>query len=211
MVIDMANTQEAGKSAGTANGEMGLLDRIVVEGNMAVEPSQGIYAKKLIGQFASQILDEGMKTSPDKGVVAMINERVAEIDKLLSDQLNAILHHASFQALEASWRGLHDMVYGTETSSRLKLRLLNVSKKELLKDLESAVDHDMSVLFKKVYEEEYGTFGGHPYSLLIGDYSFGRHPQDIALLERLSKVAAAAHAPFIAAAAPALRSQDDSG
>jgi type VI secretion system protein ImpC len=145
-----------------------------------------------------------MRTSPDKGVVAMINERVAELDKLLSDQLNEILHHESFQALEGSWRGLHDMVFGTETSTRLKLRLLNVTKKELLKDLESAVDHDMSVLFKKVYEEEYGTFGGHPYSLLIGDYTFGRHPQDIALLERISKVAAAAHAPFIAAAAPAM-------
>lgn len=201
----MATTQESGGAgAASSTSELGLLDRIVVEGNMAVEPSQSPYAKKLIGQFASQILDEGMKASPDKGVVAMINERIAEIDGLLSDQLNAIMHDAGFQKLEASWRGLHDMVFGTETSTRLKLRLLNVTKKELLKDLESAVDHDMSVLFKKVYEEEYGTFGGHPYSLLIGDYQFGRHPQDLALLERISKVAAAAHAPFIAAAAPAL-------
>jgi type VI secretion system protein ImpC len=200
----MATTQESGGAAGASTSELGLLDRIIAEGNMALEPSQGPYAKKLIGQFASQILDEGMKASPDKGVVAMINERVAEIDKLLSDQLNEIMHDSAFQALEASWRGLHDMVFGTETSTRMKLRLLNVTKKELLKDLESAVDHDMSVLFKKVYEEEYGTFGGHPYSLLIGDYTFGRHPQDMALLERMSKVAAAAHAPFIAAAAPAL-------
>lgn len=201
----MATKKESGAEAGaTSTSELGLLDRIVVEGNMAVEPSQGAYAKKLIGQFASQILDEGMKASPDKGVVAMINERVAEIDRLLSDQLNAIMHDSAFQALEASWRGLHDMVYGTETSTRLKLRLLNVTKKELLKDLESAVDHDMSVLFKKVYEEEYGTFGGHPYSLLIGDYKFGRHPQDMALLERMAKVAAAAHAPFISSVSPAL-------
>jgi type VI secretion system protein ImpC len=188
----------------TSTSDMSLLDRIVHEGNMAVEASQSVYAKKMIGQLASQILDEGMRTSPDKSVVAMINERVAEIDTLLSDQLNAIMHDPAYQALEASWTGLHDMVYGTETSTRLKLRLLNVTKKELLKDLESAVDHDMSVLFKKVYEEEYGTFGGYPYSLLIGDYSFGRHPQDIALLERISKVAAASHAPFIASAAPAL-------
>lgn len=195
---------ESSAAGATTNADLSLLDRIVLEGNMAVEPSQGIYAKKLIGQLASQILDEGMRTSPDKGVVAMINERVAEIDKLLTDQLNAIMHDEAFQALEASWTGLHDMVYGTETSTRLKLRLLNVTKKELLKDLETAVDHDMSVLFKKVYEEEYGTFGGYPYSVLIGDYSFGRHPQDIALLERISKVAAAAHAPFIAAAAPTL-------
>ena len=203
----MATNQSANGVAGNSvasAGEMSLLDRIVQEGKMAVEPSQNAYAKKLLGQFATQVLDEGMKAAPDKGVVAMINERVAEIDKILSDQLNAIMHHAEFQKLEASWRGLHDMVYGTETGSTLKLRLLNVSKKELLKDLEGAVDHDMSVLFKKIYEEEYGTFGGHPYSVLIGDYYFGRHPQDMALLERLSKVAAAAHAPFITAAAPSL-------
>ena len=202
----MATKKEAQTSdtAVVQASELSLLDRIVQEGNMAVEPSQNAYAKQLLGQFATQILDEGMKAAPDKGVVAMINERVAEIDKIISDQLNAIMHHEDFQALEASWTGLRDMVFGTETSSRLKLRLMNVSKKELLKDLETAVDHDMSVLFKKVYEEEYGTFGGHPYSLLIGDYYFGRHPQDMALLQRISKVAAASHAPFIASVAPAM-------
>jgi type VI secretion system protein ImpC len=114
------------------------------------------------------------------------------------------MHHPDFQALESSWIGLRDMVFGTETSTTLKLRLMNVTKKELLKDLETAVDHDMSVLFKKVYEEEYGTFGGNPYSLLIGDYYFGRHPQDMALLQRISKVAAAAHTPFITAVAPTM-------
>ncbi|MBV8466383.1 MAG: type VI secretion system contractile sheath large subunit [Burkholderiales bacterium] len=193
---------EAGGAASTEN--LSLLDKIVQEGKMAHEPSQGDYAKKLLGQFAAQILDEGMKASPDKGVVAMINERVQQIDELLSDQLNAIMHDENFQTLESSWRGLHDMVMGTETSTRLKLRLMNVSKKELLKDLESAVDKDQSTLFKKIYEEEYGTFGGSPFSLLIGDYYFGRHPQDIALMELIAKVAAAAHAPFIAAASPAL-------
>jgi type VI secretion system protein ImpC len=200
----MATSQAAQGGASTSTEELGLLDRIVQEGKMAIEPSQKAYAKTLLGQFATQILDEGMKTAPDKGVVAMINERVAEIDRILTDQLNAIMHHPEFQKLEGSWRGLHDMVMGTETGPTLKLRLLNVSKKELLKDLETAVDHDMSMLFKKVYEEEYGTFGGNPYSLMIGDYYFGRHPQDIALLQRLSKVAAAAHAPFISAAAPSL-------
>jgi type VI secretion system protein ImpC len=192
--------ETTGGGAATLEAAPSLLDRIVQEGRMAIDPSQGAYAKKLLGQLATQILDEGMKTSPDKGVVAAINERIAEIDRILSDQVNAILHDPAFQALEASWRGLHDMVFGTETSSRLKLRLLNVSKKDLLRDLEGAVDHDMSVLFKHVYEAEYGTFGGEPYSLLIGDYEFGRHPQDMALLERIAKVAAAAHAPFVAAA-----------
>ena len=186
------------------NEELSLLDRIIQEGKMAAEPSQSVYAKKLLGQFATQILDEGMKSAPDKGVVAMINERIAEIDQILTDQLNAIMHHPEFQALESSWIGLRDMVFGTETSTTLKLRLMNVTKKELLKDLETAVDHDRSVLFKKVYEEEYGTFGGNPYSLLIGDYYFGRHPQDMALLQRISKVAAAAHTPFITAVAPTM-------
>ncbi len=200
----MATKKAVEGRADTATAGLSLLDRIIQEGKMAIEPSQNEYAKKLLGQFATQILDEGMQAAPDKGVIAMINERVAEIDKILSEQLNVIMHDPDFQALEGSWRGFHDMVYGTETSPRLKLRLLNVSKKELLKDLENAVDHDMSVLFKKVYEEEYGTFGGHPYSVLIGDYYFGRHPQDMALLQRLSKVAAAAHAPFISAAASSL-------
>ena len=200
----MTSTQTVESGASTVNGEMTLLDRIVQEGKMAVEPSQNAYARTLLGQFATQVLDEGMKKAPDKGIVTMINERVAQIDKILSDQVNAIMHNEQFQALEASWRGLRDMVMGTETGPKLKLRLLNVTKKELLKDLEGAVDHDMSVLFKKIYEEEYGTFGGNPYSLFIGDYYFGRHPQDMALIERLSKVAAAAHAPFIAAAAPSL-------
>ncbi|MCY0386984.1 type VI secretion system contractile sheath large subunit [Robbsia sp. Bb-Pol-6] len=203
-MAEIAVDRASSGDAATAVPEPTLLDKIVLEGNMAIEPSQNTYAKKLIGQLASQILDEGMRTSPNKGMVAMINERVAEIDAMLTDQLNAIIHQPAFQTLEAAWRGLSDMVLGTETSQRLKIRLLNVTKAELIKDLETAVDYDMSALFKKLYEEEYGTFGGMPYSMLIGDYTFGRHPQDVALLERISKVAAAAHAPFIGAASPAL-------
>jgi type VI secretion system protein ImpC len=171
---------------------------------MANEPSQVGYAKVMLGTLATELLDEGMTFSPDKGLVATINERVAQIDQILTDQLNAIMHHSDFQALEASWQGLKDLVFGSETSGRLKIRLMVASKKELLTDLESAVDYDMSVLFKKVYEEEYGTFGGNPFSMLLGDYYFGRHPQDVALLERISKVASAAHTPFIAAPSPAL-------
>lgn len=202
----MATKKEAPAAAGgeTTTAELSLIDKIVQEGKMAVEASQAEYSKKLIGQFAAQILDEGMKASPDQGVVDMINLRIQQIDELMSKQLNAIMHAPEFQTLEASWRGLHDMVMNTETSTRLKLRLLNVTKKELLRDLEKAVDHDQSQLFKKIYEEEYGTFGGNPYSLMIGDYYFGRHPQDILLLDKISKVASAAHAPFIASASPAL-------
>jgi type VI secretion system protein ImpC len=99
---------------------------------------------------------------------------------------------------------MHYFVMNTETSTKLKLRVMNVSKPDLLKDLEKAVEFDQSALFKKVYEDEYGTLGGTPYSCLIADYEFGRHPQDVALLEKISNVAAASHSPFVAAASPKL-------
>ncbi|ATV17725.1 type VI secretion system contractile sheath large subunit [Pseudomonas syringae] len=179
-----------------------LLDKIIAEGRMAHDDSQQGYDRDMLAEFATQVLDEGMAI--DKDTVAMINERIGKIDSLISDQLNEILHHEDVQKLEASWRGLHALVKNTETGTRLKLRLLNVSQKELQTDLEKAVEFDQSALFKKIYEEEYGTFGGHPFSVLVGDFTFGRHPQDIGLLEKLSSVAAAAHAPFIAAASPRL-------
>lgn len=192
----------AGETQTSENITLSLLDRIVAEGRMAHDESQQDYARDMLAEFATQVLDEGMAV--DKDTVSMINDRIAQIDALISDQLNEILHHSDLQKLEASWRGLHMLVKNTETSSRLKLRLLNVSQKELQTDLEKAVEFDQSALFKKIYEEEYGTFGGHPFSLLVGDYAFGRHPQDIGLLEKISNVAAAAHAPFIAAASPRL-------
>jgi type VI secretion system protein ImpC len=193
-------------AAATATAEQPLLDRIIQEGKMARDESQQAYARDLVGEFVNQILDEGMTVSKD--TVASIEARVAQIDQLLSEQLNEILHHEEFQRLEAAWRGLHFLVMNTETSTKLKLRLLNVTKKELLSDLEKATEFDQSALFKKIYEEEYGTFGGHPFGLLVGDFEFGRHPQDMALLEKLSGVAAAAHAPFIAAASPRLFDMD---
>ena len=197
----MANEAQA-SAGGAATAELNLLDRIIQEGRMARDESQQKYAKDLIGEFAGQILDEQITISGD--TAAMINARIAAIDELLSKQLNEIMHNEEFQKLESTWRGLSYMVMNTETSTRLKLRVLNIPKKELLNDLEKAVEFDQSNLFKKIYEEEYGTFGGHPYSCLIGDYEFGRHPQDMAMLEKLSNVAAASHAPFIAAASPKL-------
>ncbi|MFT5429605.1 MAG: type VI secretion system protein ImpC [Myxococcota bacterium] len=187
-----------GKAAQTAAApKAGLIDDIITKGSMARSEDQKPHARDLIAEFASQVLDQGMTVSGD--MVAALEGRIAQIDKLLSDQVNEIMHHAEFQKLEASWRGLRYLVMETETGTMLKLRVLNVSKKELQDDAEKATEFDQSALFKKVYEEEYGTFGGHPYGLLVGDYEFGRHPQDIGLLEKLASVAAAAHAPFIAA------------
>ncbi|HEY0006428.1 MAG TPA: type VI secretion system contractile sheath large subunit [Pyrinomonadaceae bacterium] len=189
-----------------AEAELSLLDKIITKGKLARDESQRDYAKDLVGEFAKQVLDSSMTVSDD--TVAMISKRIAEIDELLTNQLNEILHDKEFQQLESSWRGLSYLVQNTETGTMLKLRLMNAKKKELLSDMERAVEFDQSVQFKLLYEEEYGTFGGHPYSLLVGDYEFGRHPQDIAWLEKMSNVAAAAHAPFIASASPRLFDMD---
>jgi len=196
-------TETAGGGAAVQTQTLSILDRILVEGKLARDETQRGYARDLVDEFVNSVLEETGGTVRGD-VVAAISDRIAEIDDLISLQLNDILHHPDLQKLEASWRGLAYLVFNTETGSMLKLRLMNITKGELLKDLEKAVEFDQSALFKKVYEEEYGTFGGYPYSVLIGDYEFGRHPQDMALLEKISNVAAAAHAPFIASANPML-------
>jgi type VI secretion system protein ImpC len=183
-------------------GKVSLMDQILNEGRLARDESQVGRAKDLISEFVQQIMQGQMVF--DKDLEATINARIAQIDKLLSEQVNAIMHHEEFQKLEASWRGLHHLVYQSETGTMLKIRVLNASKKDLLSDLEKASEFDQSALFKKIYEAEFGMFGGNPYGALIGDYEFGKHPQDMALLERISEVAAAAHAPFVSAAAPQL-------
>ncbi len=179
-----------------------LLDQIIEKGRLARDESQKEWAKDIVGEFVKQIMAGAILVSKD--TEAMINARIAQIDQLISTQLNAVMHQPEFQKLEASWRGLNYLVFQTETSEHLKLRVMNISKKDLLRDMERASEFDQSSLFKKIYEEEFGTFGGSSYGALIGDYEFSNHPQDLALLEKVSQVAAAAHAPFISAAAPQL-------
>jgi type VI secretion system protein ImpC len=130
----------------------------------------------------------------------MINARIAQLDHLISIQLNEVMHAPEFQKLEGTWRGLKYLISNSETSDKLKIKVLNVNKKELLRDLQRAAEFDQSALFKKVYEEEFGVFGGSPFGALVGDYEFNKSGQDIELLEKLSQVAAAAHAPFLTAA-----------
>src|SRR5713101_8696695 len=180
--------------------ERGLLDQIVEQGKLGKDPAARERGKSLIKEFVSQVLQGEMTVSRD--TESMINARIAQIDHLLSIQLNEILHHPQFQKLEASWRGLKYMLGQSETSDMLKIKILNCSKKELLRDLQRAPEFDQSALFKKVYEEEFGIFGGAPFGALLGDYEFGRGPEDIELLEKVSVVAAAAHAPFLSAASP---------
>jgi type VI secretion system protein ImpC len=187
--------------------EDNLLARILDEGRLARDESQEARARDMISEFVQQALRGELVVS--QNTEAMINARIGAIDKLISAQLNEIMHAEEFQKLEASWRGLHHLVFESETGTMLKIRVLNTSKKDLIRDMERAPEFDQSALFKKVYEEEFGTFGGSPIGALIGDYEFSNHPQDIALLEKVSNVAAAAHAPFISAASPQLLGWDD--
>jgi type VI secretion system protein ImpC len=180
----------------------GLLARIAEEGRIGQTAEERRDGKRWLENLVQEVMTGQMTVSNDTEL--MLNERIKEIDELVSQQLNEVMHAETFQKLEGSWRGLHYFVQQTETSSSLKIKLLNVSKADLLKDFEKAVEFDQSALFKKIYEEEFGTLGGAPFGTLIGDYEFGRHPQDIALLEKMSGVAATSHAPFIAAATPAL-------
>jgi type VI secretion system protein ImpC len=201
--------KEVGQKAAAAveeKEEKGLLDQIIEEGRLAREETQKTWARDMIGELVSQIMAGTITVSKD--TVAMINARISAIDHLVSKQLNEVMHHPDFQKLEGSWRGLHYLVNKSETGERMKLRVMNVSKTELLKDMEKAAEFDQSALFKKVYEEEYGMFGGASFGALIGDYEFSNHPQDLSLLEKISGVAAAAHAPFIAAASPKLINLD---
>jgi type VI secretion system protein ImpC len=150
--------------------------------------------------LAEQVLKDSHIVSDD--VTQTINAYVAEIDRKLSEQLNQIMHHADFQKVEGVWRGLHHLVTNSETDAMLKIRVINVSKKELGKTLKrfKGTAWDQSPVFKKVYEEEYGQLGGEPYGCLVGDYYFDHSPQDVELLRGISQVAAAAHAPFISGA-----------
>ncbi len=145
-----------------------------------------------------------MLSAQKRGAAAVIDELVAHCDQQLSTALSAILHCPGFKQMEATWRGLGHLVFNTETSTMLKLRVFNAQQAELTKDMDKAVEFDQSVLFKLVYEAEYGTYGGFPYSLLIGGYEIGAGAADIDFLKKMSEIAAAAHAPFIAAASTSM-------
>ncbi|MFT4929470.1 MAG: type VI secretion system protein ImpC [Phenylobacterium sp.] len=185
-----------------------LLTQMLTEGRMALDESQQPYALELIGEFALSILRDGGDNASPFASDRMV-DRISLIDSQLTQQINLVMHEPAFQKLEGTWRGLHFLVMNTETGATLKLRVFNVSKADLLKDLQKAVEFDQSSLFKKVYEEEFGTYGGDPFSFLVGDYEFGRHPEDIELLEKISGVAASAHAPFISSAYSKLFDMED--
>lgn len=166
----------------------------------AVEQAVKTLAEQAL-QHAGVVSDDAIRT---------IQSMIAELDRRLTQQVNEILHHEDFQKLESSWRGLHYLINNTETDEMLKIRVMNVSKKELGKTLKrfKGITFDQSPIFKKVYEEEYGQFGGEPYGCLVGDYTFDHHPDDVELLKQMAEVSASAHAPFITSPAPSLLNMD---
>ena len=182
--------------------EESLLDQIVAHSRVAKTATEHDRAKDIISELVREVMQGTVVVSDN--LSATLDARVAELDRLISDQLSEVMHAAEFQKLESSWRGLHYLCKHSSTNESLKIKVLNTNKKELVKDFKTAIDFDQSALFKKVYEEEFGTFGGAPFGALIGDFEVTRQPEDMYFVEQLSHVAAAAHAPYIGAASPEL-------
>src|SRR4026209_83960 len=164
--------------------------------------------ERAVRTLAEQALSQTKLIGSD--VVKSIRAIIAQLDKKLTEQINLILHHQDFQKLEGGWRGLHYLVSNTETDEMLKIRFMNISKQDLGKTLKryKGTAWDQSPLFKKVYEAEYGQFGGEPFGCLVGDYFFDQTAPDVELLGEMSHIAAAAHAPFIAGASPTVMQMD---
>ena len=182
--------------------ELSILDQIVTEARPGEESARK-RAKDMIGSFIKDVLDETVTYSKD--TEAMLNEQIRQIDDLMSAQLNEIMHAEPFKTLESSWRGLRYLLSQTETGPLLKVRVMSVSKDELMDDLTSGKAEmavDRSEMFRKVYQAEFNQFGGTPYGALLGDFAFGKSGQDMKLLTRISQLAATAHAPFLSGTGP---------
>ncbi|MER3417068.1 MAG: type VI secretion system contractile sheath large subunit [Gemmataceae bacterium] len=201
------STAEQAKTPGAAQAQQQgtLLDQIL-EYTRPLDDKERERNKSFIEEFIRMRIRPGQVVSKD--VERTIKFWIAEIDRKLSEQLNEIMHHPDFQKLESTWRGLHYLVHQSETGTELKIRVLNVTKRDLLKDFERAAEFDQSTLFKKVYEEEYGQLGGEPYGMLVSDFEFSRHAEDLNLLKMMAGVAAASHAPLVASASPRLFNMD---
>ncbi|CAN7588254.1 type VI secretion system contractile sheath large subunit [Trinickia sp. LjRoot230] len=164
--------------------------------------------ERAVRTLAQQALENTVCMTTD--AYGSVKQIIAEIDRKLTEQINLILHDEALQSLEGAWRGLHYLVNNTETDELLKIKVLPISKPELARSLKryKGVAWDQSPLFRKVYEEEYGQFGGEPFGCLVGDFYFNHSPPDVEMLGELSKIAAAAHAPFIGGASPELMQMD---
>ncbi len=192
----MANEEQQESSQEGEAQEVSLLDQAIG----ATKQTSRDETEELLKTLTSEAMKGTVKWENNLGIT--INKAIAAIDAVMSKQLAAVMHNEKFQKLEGSWRGLNHLVMNSETGSQLKIRMLNISKKELTRDLEKAVEFDQSQIFKKIYESEFGIAGGEPYAALIGDYEFSSHPDDVSLLSKMSNVAAAGFCPFVSAASP---------
>ncbi|MEM9783006.1 MAG: type VI secretion system contractile sheath large subunit [Pseudomonadota bacterium] len=204
----MAETENAAAEAGAATIEASEFEGLLQKEFRPKSDAAKTAVEDAVKTLAQHALEHTQIISQD--VLQSIEGIIAEIDKKLTEQVNLILHHEDFRKMEGAWRGLHFLVNNTETDEMLKIRVMDISKKDLGKTLRKfkGTAWDQSPIFKKLYEEEFGTFGGEPFGCLVGDYHFDHSPPDVELLGEMSKVAAAAHAPFITGAEPTLFGMD---
>jgi len=199
----MSNAVESSTEAAAEGESLSLLDQAVI----ATKQTDSEDAQALLKTLTEEAL-KGTVTW-NKNLTVTFRKAIEAIDTAISSQLREIMHNGDFQKLEGSWRGLHYLVNNTETSTSLRLKMLNVSKNDVSKDLSKAVEFDQSQIFKKIYEGEFGSPGGEPFGAMIGDYEFTNHPDDTEFLSNMSNVAAAAFCPFLSAADPSQFGFDD--
>lgn len=192
----MATKKQTESSKATSVAEDSLLEAAVA----ATRNTERSRAEQLLQTLTKEALNGTV--SWNKNLTATINDAIAKIDQQVSKQLTKVLHGDELQKLEGSWRGLHYLVRNTDISSAQKIKLFNASKEDIQKDFNKILEPEQSVLFDKIYESEFGTPGGEPYGLFIGDYTFGNNAKDIDFMTKMSGIAATAFAPFVAAAAP---------
>jgi type VI secretion system protein ImpC len=204
----MSESQAQGANLAGVSFEGNALDELLRKEFKPKTSSAQEAIERAVKTLAEHAL-EGVATISDDAIKS-IESIIAAIDQKLTAQVNAIIHHADFQQLESSWRGLAHLVNNTETDETLKIRVLNISKKDLAKTVAKfkGAAWDQSPLFKKLYEEEYGMPGGQPYGALIGDYYYDHTPPDIEMLSGIAQISAAAHCPFISAASPGTMNMD---
>ncbi|AKJ06815.1 type VI secretion system protein ImpC [Archangium gephyra] len=193
-------TQTQNAAGAAAAVSPSLLDEILSEAKIKPKDEGYDIARKGVEAFIAEML--APNRSEERIDKALVDAMIAEIDKRLTSQVNEIMHHEEVQKLESSWRSLKFLVDRVDFRENIRVEMLNVSKEDLLKDFEDSPEVVKSGLYRLVYSNEYGVFGGKPYGLLLGNYDFGPGPQDIDLLRKCASVAAMAHAPFIANASP---------
>jgi type VI secretion system protein ImpC len=205
--MSQANQQSAAASGGTVFADSDFSALLQKEFRPKSDAAKEAI-ETAVKTLAQQALEQASVVSDD--ALRSITMMIAQIDKKLTEQINKILHHEEFQSLEGAWRGLHHLVTNTETDEQLKIRVLNISKQDLGKTLKKykGTAWDQSPIFKQIYEAEYGQFGGEPYGCLVGDYHFDHSPPDVALLQEMTQICAAAHAPFIAGGSPSTFQMD---